>query len=177
MSSHSSFTYETSGVARTGQEGGVELSFWPRKKCQNSRKKKRRKKSGKMGKNQEKIEKEGKLGRKGQDRESSFTLPLLTDRAGYATARNPFDFFFLLIIQNVYTFCFQIVLLHDPIPVIQTKKKQRNTQINKQTNKKTNKQTNKTPFYWKIHTHPHPPPHTPHTHTPHIHPPHIPPHT
>ena len=27
-----------------------------------------------------------KLGRKGKNREGSFTLPLLTDRAGYATA-------------------------------------------------------------------------------------------
>ena len=33
----------------------------------------------KSGENQEKLE------RKGKNRESSFTLPLLTDRAGYAT--------------------------------------------------------------------------------------------
>ena len=40
---------------------------------------------GKRGeKNQEK--KEEKSGRKGQTWESSFTLPLLTDRAGYATS-------------------------------------------------------------------------------------------
>ena len=39
-------------------------------------------KSGKRGKNQEK---EGKLGRKEKNPEGSFTLPLLTDRAGYAT--------------------------------------------------------------------------------------------
>ena len=37
-------------------------------------------KSGKIG------EKEDKLGRKGKNREGSSTLPLLTDRAGYATA-------------------------------------------------------------------------------------------
>ena len=43
-------------------------------------------KSGKKGKNQEKSgKKEEKLGRKGKNREGSFTLPLLTDRAGYAT--------------------------------------------------------------------------------------------
>ena len=48
----------------------------------------------KIGKNPEKIEKnsgkigkkEEKSGRKGKNRDSSFTLPLLTDRAGYATA-------------------------------------------------------------------------------------------
>ena len=48
------------------------------------------KKRGKIRKNREergKIgEKEEKSGRKGKNREGSFTLPLLTDRAGYATA-------------------------------------------------------------------------------------------
>ena len=45
------------------------------------------KKRGKIGKNQEKIgKKEEKSGRKGKKREDSFTLPLLTERAGYATA-------------------------------------------------------------------------------------------
>ena len=43
----------------------------------------------KSGKNQEKsgkiVKKEEKSGRKGKNREVSFTLPLLTDRAGYAT--------------------------------------------------------------------------------------------
>ena len=33
----------------------------------------------------ENQKKEEKLGRKGKNREGSFTLPLLTDRAGYAT--------------------------------------------------------------------------------------------
>ena len=33
----------------------------------------------------EKVRKRGKSGRKGQNREGSFTLPLLTNRAGYAT--------------------------------------------------------------------------------------------
>ena len=45
--------------------------------------------SEKIVKNREKREKsgkrEGKSGRKGQNREGSFTLPLLTNRAGYAT--------------------------------------------------------------------------------------------
>ena len=43
---------------------------------------KKREKSGKEGKNQEKEEKSG---RKGKNLEDSFTLPLLTERAGYAT--------------------------------------------------------------------------------------------
>ena len=45
------------------------------------------KKMPKIGKNQEKIGKNsGKIGKKRQtDRDVSFTLPLLTDRAGYAT--------------------------------------------------------------------------------------------
>ena len=38
---------------------------------------------GKKGKNQKKV---GKIGKKRNNREGSFTLPLLTDRAGYATA-------------------------------------------------------------------------------------------
>ena len=61
------------------------------------------KKFPKIGKNQEKIgkkeEKSGKIrkksgkkeeksGRKGKNREDSFTLPLLTERAGYATDGN-----------------------------------------------------------------------------------------
>ena len=48
-------------------------------------------KSGKreetLGKN---LEKEGKSGRKGHYREGSFTLTLLTNRAGYATDGHPF---------------------------------------------------------------------------------------
>ena len=43
---------------------------------------KSKKKTGKSGKNQEKS------GRKGKNREVSFTLPLLTDRAGYATGQD-----------------------------------------------------------------------------------------
>ena len=40
----------------------------------------------KIGKKRGKIgNKEEKSGRKGKNREGSFTLPLLTDRAGYAT--------------------------------------------------------------------------------------------
>ena len=42
--------------------------------------------SEKFAKKREKIgKKRKKSGRKGKNRESSFTLPLLTDRAGYAT--------------------------------------------------------------------------------------------
>ena len=45
--------------------------------------------SKKFAKNQEKSEKKRKKsGRKGKNWEGSFTLPLLTDRAGYATAQN-----------------------------------------------------------------------------------------
>ena len=55
-----------SGVATGGSRG-------QRKFCQ---------KSGKEGENREK---EGKIAQKRKNREGSFTLPLLTDRAGYAT--------------------------------------------------------------------------------------------
>ena len=73
----------------------------------------------KSGKKREKIrkkrEKEDKSGRKGKNREVSFTLPLLTDRAGYATvfmglcdddecACHNFDKF-EPVLQNV-VFCF-----------------------------------------------------------------------
>ena len=69
-----------SGVA-TGVARGADCHPWQRKICQ---------KSGKIG------EKEEKSGRKGKNREGSFTLPLLTDRSGYATAfhapcREPYD--------------------------------------------------------------------------------------
>ena len=49
---------------------------------------KTREKSGKERKIGENLEKEEKLGRKGQNQEGSFTLPLLTNRAGYATGYN-----------------------------------------------------------------------------------------
>ena len=62
----------------TGGSRGAEYHPWQLKICQ---------KSGKRGKNYEKSgKKEDKLGRKDKNREGSFTLPLLTDRAGYATA-------------------------------------------------------------------------------------------
>ena len=44
-----------------------------------------RKKRGKVGKRGKKLGKRGKLGRKGKNLEGSFTLRLLTERAGYAT--------------------------------------------------------------------------------------------
>ena len=62
---------------------GAECHPWQRKNA------KKQEKSGKyqeIGKKSGKIEKkEEKSGRKGKNREVSFTLPLLTDRAGYAT--------------------------------------------------------------------------------------------
>ena len=65
-----------SGVA-TGVARRAECHPWQRKNCQKSVK--NRENSGKIGK------KEEKSGRIGKNREVSFTLPLLTDRAGYAT--------------------------------------------------------------------------------------------
>ena len=62
-----------SGVA-TGGARGAECHPWQQKICQKSGKK--REKSGK---------KEEKSRRKGKNWEGSFTLPLLTDRADYAT--------------------------------------------------------------------------------------------
>ena len=47
----------------------------------------KREKSGKREEKLGKIEKRRKIGKKGQNREGSFTLPLLTNRAGYATGR------------------------------------------------------------------------------------------
>ena len=61
---------------------GDRVPPWQRKKkCQQSGK--REKKSGKWG--GQIRGKEEKSGRKGKNREGSFSLPLLTDRAGYAT--------------------------------------------------------------------------------------------
>ena len=60
---------QNSGVA-TGQSRGAECPPWQRKIWQ---------KSGKRGR------KSGKRGKKRKKWEESFTLPLLTDRAGYAT--------------------------------------------------------------------------------------------
>ena len=65
-----------SGVA-TGVARGVECHPWQRKNCQKSWKK-----GEKSGKNREKR---GKIGKNRKNLEISFTLPLLTDRAGYAT--------------------------------------------------------------------------------------------
>ena len=56
---------------------GAEYHPWQQKICQISGK--RGQKSGKIRK------KEEKSGRKGRNWEGSFTLPLVTDRAGYAT--------------------------------------------------------------------------------------------
>ena len=48
-----------------------------------------RNKREKIGKKKKNRVKEEKSGRKGKIREVSFTLPLLTDRAGYATTPTP----------------------------------------------------------------------------------------
>ena len=67
-----------SGVATGVVRGGRVPPLTSKKKCQKSgkRAKKNQKKSGKNQK---------KLGKKRKNREVSFTLPLVTDRAGYAT--------------------------------------------------------------------------------------------
>ena len=53
---------------------GAECPSWQLKLCQ---------KSGKSGKREKESGKRGKLGRKDTNREGSFTLPFLTERAGY----------------------------------------------------------------------------------------------
>ena len=66
-----------SGVA-TGGQGGQSATPDSEKFAKNQEKE---------GKNQEKSEKRGRIGKKRQQsRECSFTLPLLTDRAGYASS-------------------------------------------------------------------------------------------
>ena len=75
----STLSMQISCVA-TGGAQVAECHPWQRKICQKSGKK--REKSGKIKK------KEEKSGRKGKNWEGSFTLPLLTDRAGYATDAN-----------------------------------------------------------------------------------------
>ena len=75
---------DASGVASIGTRG-QSAPPWQRKNCQKSGK--IREKSGKKEKLGKNPEKEEKSGRKGQNREGSFTLPLLTNRAGYATVR------------------------------------------------------------------------------------------
>ena len=65
-----------SSVAR-GQGGGQSAPLTGKRNCQ---------KLGERGGNREKEE---KLGREGKKQEGSFTLPLLTDWAGYATDAKP----------------------------------------------------------------------------------------
>ena len=64
----------------------------------------------KRGKNQEKRKKEEKSGRKGKNREGSFTLPLLTDRASYAAEfcvkfehDLSIDVYILILVSKPYT--------------------------------------------------------------------------
>ena len=75
-----------SGMA-TGGRGVVECPSWQRKICQKSGGKKKKKKKKKKQENEEKSR------IKGKNRYTSFTLPLLTDRAGYATAALALDMF------------------------------------------------------------------------------------
>ena len=70
-----------SGVASIGARG-AKCSPWQWKNCQKSEEGKHREK---IEKRKNRGEKEEKSGRKGQNQEDSFTLPLLTNRAGYAT--------------------------------------------------------------------------------------------
>ena len=79
-------TYNTpcsnSGVA-TGEQGGQSVT------ADNEKFAKGREKEGKIGKKEEKSR------RKGKNREGSFTLPLLTDRDGYATVLKKEQYIFL----------------------------------------------------------------------------------
>ena len=82
-----------SGVASMGAMGGQSAPLDSEKIVKNQEKEEKSgKRGGKSGKREEKLgknqEKEEKLGRKCQSREGSFTLPLLTNRAGYATENN-----------------------------------------------------------------------------------------
>ena len=89
--------WDTSGVWPLGwQGGGGRVPLLTEKNAKN-REKEKKKKTGKIGKNLEKSgKKEEKSGRKGKNRDVSFTLPLLTDRAGYATVRHAL--FIILVI-------------------------------------------------------------------------------
>ena len=72
------FDAEDSGIA-TGVQGGQSATPDSENFAKNREKE---------GENQKKIrKKEEKSGRKGKNRGSSFTLPLLTDRADYTTGR------------------------------------------------------------------------------------------
>ena len=76
---------KVSGVASIGARGGRVPSLTVKKIVKNQEK--RRKKRGNIRK---KLRKRGKIGKKSQKiRKGYFTLPLLTNRAGYATAQGP----------------------------------------------------------------------------------------
>ena len=69
---------------------------------------KKREKSGKIRK------KEEKSGRTGKNREVSFTLPLLTDTAGYATDAGCYVFLFLFlffVVVDKFCLCMLVVML------------------------------------------------------------------
>ena len=73
-------SYIISDVASIGARGGAECHPDREKVAKNQ---------DKSGKNWEKRKQNReKSGRKGKNRDDSFTLPLLTERAGYATVYN-----------------------------------------------------------------------------------------
>ena len=75
------YLFQYSSVAR-GRGQSAPLTV---KNCQNKAKRGEIWGNREKGKNQERREKSEKSGRKGKNREGSFTLPLLTERASYAT--------------------------------------------------------------------------------------------
>ena len=99
------------------------------------------KKLGKIGKKRKnRGKKEEKSGRKGKYREGSYTLPLLTDRAGYGTALNvPF------LPQSRFSriaFSLKTERKQNKTKQNKNKNKQNKTKTKKQNKKQTSKQTN-----------------------------------
>ena len=95
------FALMISGVASRGEKGQSAPLTAKKKNAKNQEKegKREKKKLGKgkkLGKRGKNWEREKKSGTKGKKQEDSFTLPLLTDEAGYATA---YDTGFLTLIS------------------------------------------------------------------------------
>ena len=87
--------YYTSSVASEGGGAGGQSAAPKQKICQTE---------GKRGKNREREEKSG---REGKNREGSFTLPLQTERAGYATVLSHelrISMFYILYLKIINTF-------------------------------------------------------------------------
>ena len=97
---------------------GAECPSWQLKICQNWERRENlgKRELGKRGKSQKKREKnqekEEKSGRKGKNWEGSFTLPLLTERAGYATDKNIAHCYFLLIRLKMFFKCKKNCIIH-----------------------------------------------------------------